>query len=160
MTSLAISDLGSEYDRIFGQKPEDAGAGRQRLCRVCGGWHRLDAWPHNCRSEAPRRNRDLAAPQLAPRFDEFRTGLTETAEIIGDRRSKREFMDRHDLVEWDDGVQPDPGPTERQWKEDFVHDFKRAQQEDPLNRPPVDVIGQTDTGGAGEIDITSMEIST
>lgn len=21
---------------------------RQRLCRVCGGWHELDAWPHNC----------------------------------------------------------------------------------------------------------------
>ena len=21
---------------------------RQRFCRVCGGWHSPDAWPHNC----------------------------------------------------------------------------------------------------------------
>lgn len=159
MTRLALSELGDEYARIFGPKAEEPGTGRQRSCRFCGGWHRVDAWPHNCRPDAPRRNRDLSAPQLAPRFEAFQTGLTETAEVIGDRKAKREFMDRHDLVEWDDGIAPDPEPTERQWKDDFVQDFKRAQQKDPLNRPPADVIGQTDTAGAGEIDTAGMEIS-
>jgi hypothetical protein len=24
---------------------------RQRYCRVCGGWHELDRWPHNCMPE-------------------------------------------------------------------------------------------------------------
>lgn len=158
-TRLAMSSLGSEYDRIFGPPAEARDPGRQRLCKVCGGWHRLDAWPHNCRPEAPPRNRDLAAPQLAPRFDPFVTGVTETAEIIGDRKAKREFMARHDLVEFDAGVKPDPGPTERQWKEEFVQDFKRAQEEDPLNRPPVDIIGRTDTEGAGEIDVAGIEVA-
>lgn len=159
VTRLAISELGAEYTRIFGQPCNEPGNGRQRLCKVCGGWHRLGAWPHNCRSAAPARNLDLAAPQLAPRFEEFRTGMTDTAEVIADRKAKREFMARNDLVEWDDGVKPDPGPTERQWKEDFVQDFKRAQEEDPLNRPPVEVIGRTDLDGAAEIGTAEMEIS-
>jgi hypothetical protein len=67
-------------------------------------------------------------------------------------------MERHDLVEHDEGVAPPPEPTKREWIEDFVQDFKRAQEEDPLNRPPVDVIGQTDTDGAGEIDVSEVEI--
>jgi hypothetical protein len=37
---------------------------RQRFCRVCGGWHELDRWPHNCMPE-----RNLAASNLpAPHF--------------------------------------------------------------------------------------------
>lgn len=37
---------------------------RERFCRVCGGWHQLDKWPHNCM--APR---NLAASDLpAPHF--------------------------------------------------------------------------------------------
>lgn len=36
----------------------------ERLCRVCGGWHRLDQpLPHNCRPEAPRRG-NYAAPRV------------------------------------------------------------------------------------------------
>jgi hypothetical protein len=37
---------------------------RQRYCKVCDGWHDLDAaWPHNCRPEAPQRS-DLPMPML------------------------------------------------------------------------------------------------
>lgn len=32
---------------------------RQRFCRVCGGWHDIEAWPHNCMPE-----RNLAASDL------------------------------------------------------------------------------------------------
>jgi hypothetical protein len=152
-----MTDLGGEYSRIFGTTHKERGAGRSKLCKTCGGWHKLDAWPHNCRPPAPPCSH-LSAPQLAPRFEEFKTGVLDTAEVIGDRKAKREFMERHDLVEHDEGVAPPPEPTKREWIEDFVQDFKRAQEEDPLNRPPVDVIGQTDTDGAGEIDVSEVEI--
>jgi hypothetical protein len=158
MTRLAMSDLGGEYARIFGAQPKERAPGRSRRCKHCGDWHRLDAWPHNCRDERPARNHDLASPQLAPKFEEFITGKTETAEYIGDRKAKREFMDRHDLVEYDEGVAPPREPTHKEWLEDFVQDFKRAQQEDPLNRPPIDRIGETDLGEAEEVDPTDIEV--
>lgn len=37
---------------------------RQRLCKVCGGWHDLDKpWPHNCMTHEPRRQ-TFAAPMV------------------------------------------------------------------------------------------------
>lgn len=157
MSRVAMSDLGPDYSRIFG-RPETGTPGRSKLCRTCGGWHSLQApWPHNCRPPAPPRS-DLAAPQIAPTFSEFKTGATETAEVIGDRKAKREFMDRHDLVEFDEGVAPEREPTRKEWLEDFVQDFKRAQQEDPLNRPPIERIGESDLDGSDEIDTSDMEV--
>lgn len=156
MTRLAMSDLGREYARLFGPR-EESGPGKTRLCKMCGGWHRLDAWPHNCRKERPPRSH-LAAPQLAPRFEEFMTGRTANAEYIGDRRAKREFMERHDLVEFEEGVAPPPQPTEREWEAEFAADLKRAMEEDPLNRPPVDVVGRTDLEGADEVDVNEIEV--
>jgi hypothetical protein len=146
----------AEFTRIFGAKAEETGPGRTRLCKSCGGWHPLDAWPHNCRRPAPPRS-NLAAPLLAPRFDEFVANKT-TGEIVGDRKAKREFMERNDLVEYDEGVKPEREQTELEWTREFVADFKRAQEEDPLNRPPVDVIGQTDTADAGDIDMNQVEV--
>jgi hypothetical protein len=94
---------------------------------------------------------------VAPAFGEFVTGQLEGAEVIGDRRAKREYMERHDLTEYE-AIEPTRGPTAREWEEGFVQDFKRAMEEDPLNRPPVDVIGRTDTEGAGEIDMDQVEV--
>lgn len=157
MTTIAISDLGPEYARIFGPKPEDRGAGRSRLCRSCGDWHSLSRpWPHNCRPPAPPQS-DLSSPMLAPRFDAFVTGRTETAEIIGDRKAKREFMARHDVVEYE----PIDAPREqspREWEAEFAADVKRSMEIDPLSVPPVDVIGRTDTEGAGDIDVDAIEV--
>ena len=156
-----MSDLGAAYTRIFGPR-DDLGAApgqRTRRCRFCGGWHALAAWPHNCREEAPPRA-SLAAPMIAPRFDPFVAGAHDAPVIINDPRSKREYMARHDLVEYDAGVKPDTGPTEREWVQDFVTDFKRACEEDPLNRPPTEIIGRTDTEGAGEIDVNGIEVAT
>lgn len=158
MTRLAISDLGAEYTRIFGQ-PEERSVGRSRLCKVCGSWHSLaQPWPHNCRSEAPPRA-DLAAPRIAPRFDAFVAGDHDAPVVINDRRDKRNFMDEHDLVEYDEGVKPEPEQTERQWREEFAQDFKAAMEMDPLNRPPTEIIGRTDLEGAEEINPDTIEVA-
>ena len=37
---------------------------RQRLCKVCGGWHELDDWPPECVTSSPDRRSDLAGPML------------------------------------------------------------------------------------------------
>jgi hypothetical protein len=153
-----LSDLPrDEYARIFGAQGQ-RGTGRARLCGHCGAWHKIGEIPHNCRDEAPPRSH-LAAPMIAPKFEPFQTGALEDPVIINDRRDKRNHMDRNDLVEFDEGVKPPPPPTQREWMEGFVKDFQRAEQEDPLNRPPVERIGETDTNEAGEIDTTGMEIA-
>lgn len=158
MTRLAMSDLGAEYARIFGPRdPLDAAPGkRTRKCKVCGGWHAVDAWPHNCAPERPPRA-NLPAPRIAPKFTEFVAGTHDDPVIINDRSDKRSYMDRHGLAEYDAGVKPPPGPTEREWQEQFAADLKRVIETDPLNRPPIERIGETDTEGAGEIDTSDME---
>lgn len=156
MTRIAMSDLGGEYARIFGQ-PE-TGVGRARLCKVCGDWHPAGRVPHNCRPEALPRAK-LAAPMLAPKFEAFVAGDHDAPVIINDPRDKRSFMDRHDLVEFDEGVKPPPEQTEKEWLAEFVEDFNRAEQTDPLNRPPTEVIGRTDLEGAIEIDPTTIEVA-
>lgn len=160
MTRIAMSDLGGEYARIFGPRDDlDAAPGkRSRKCRFCGGWHPLDAWPHNCRSEVPPRA-NLAAPMLAPKFEPFIAGTHDAPVIINDPRDKRSFMDQHDLVEFDEGIKTEPEQTEKEWVAEFVEDFKRAEQTDPLNRPPTEVIGRTDLEGAAEIDPTTIEVA-
>ncbi|MBX4932120.1 hypothetical protein [Rhizobium bangladeshense] len=37
---------------------------RERYCRVCGGWHPLDAWPHNCMPVKNLAQSDLPAPHF------------------------------------------------------------------------------------------------
>lgn len=98
------------HAKLFGPKDDlEAEPGRSRKCKVCGGWHSLSKpWPHNCRAEGPRRNINLATPAIAPSFEPFRTGVLEGAEIIGSRADKREYMKKHDLVEYDEGVNNDP----------------------------------------------------
>jgi len=156
MSRIAMSDLGAEYARIFG-KPE-RGVGRARLCKVCGDWHPAGQTPHNCRAEAPPRAA-LAAPMIAPKFEAFVAGDHTNPVVINDHADKRAYMDRHDLVEFDEGVQPEPEQTERQWVEEFAQDFKRAVETDPLNRPPTEIIGRTDLQDAEEIDTSTIEIA-
>lgn len=127
------------------------------ICRFCGDMHQRGRTPDNCREEAPPRNPRLALPHIAPPYQPFIASHTEGI-VIDDRRAARNFMDQHDLVEYDAGVKPPPGPTEREWKEQFAQDVERQIQTDPLNRPPVEVIGRTDTEGAGEIDTAGIEV--
>ncbi|MBY3239243.1 hypothetical protein HFO17_32855 [Rhizobium laguerreae] len=37
---------------------------RERYCRVCGGWHPLDKWPHNCMPVKNLARSDLPAPHF------------------------------------------------------------------------------------------------
>ncbi|MBB2840617.1 UNVERIFIED_ORG: hypothetical protein GGE64_004393 [Rhizobium etli] len=37
---------------------------RERYCRVCGGWHELDRWPHNCMTVKTVAQSDLPAPHF------------------------------------------------------------------------------------------------
>lgn len=159
MSIHAVNLSPDDFARVFGATRTISPAGRSRLCPSCGDWHRLDRpWPHNCRPPVELRS-DLSAPMLAPAFEPFMTGKTETAEYIGDRRDKREYMDRHELVEFDAGVKPDE-VSERDYTRELVMDFKRAIEEDPLNRPPMERIGETDTEGAGEISVDPAEVAT
>lgn len=147
-----------EFAAIFGTHAERE-PGRSQLCRFCGGWHRLDQpWPHNCREPDPPRNPELATPQIAPPFHAFQTVGADPV-IIGSRHDKREYMARNDLVEYDAGVRPEPEPTEREAKQVFAQQIKRFAETDPLNIPPLDRIGETDTAGAGEVSLDGVEIA-
>jgi hypothetical protein len=37
---------------------------RQRFCRVCGGWHEPDNWPHNCMPAQQGAQSDLSRPMI------------------------------------------------------------------------------------------------
>ncbi|ARM87410.1 hypothetical protein RHEC894_CH01071 [Rhizobium sp. CIAT894] len=37
---------------------------RERYCRVCGGWHALDQWPHSCMPARNAAQSDLPAPHF------------------------------------------------------------------------------------------------
>ncbi|MDR9813186.1 hypothetical protein [Rhizobium hidalgonense] len=37
---------------------------RERYCRVCGGWHALDQWPHSCMPAQNAAQSDLPAPHF------------------------------------------------------------------------------------------------
>lgn len=157
MSKFAVDLPEDEFARIFGN-PDRGVTGRSRLCRVCGGWHRMDKpWPHNCRREALPRA-DLASPMVAPPFMPFRTGQMAEAVIINDRREKADYMERHDLAEYDSGIEAPREPTDREWQVEFVADFKRQIETDPLNRPPVERVGETDTEGAGDIATDDIEV--
>ncbi len=149
----------AQYAAIFGKRDTAGGAGRTRLCKVCGEWHSLDKpWPHNCRPPAPPRA-DYAAPMLAPKFEPFKPSMLDDR-IINDRREKLSYMDEHDLVEYDEGVKPEREPTDREWEEQFVADVKRAQDLYPgENVEPVDIVGQTDLDGSPEVEISDIEVA-
>lgn len=154
------------HSAIFGPR-DDLGVttpGRSRHCKTCGGWHRLDRpWPHNCRPPAPARNRNLATPQIAPKFEPFKTGVLDGAAVISNRYEKSEYMKRNDLVEHETGVGDRNG-----WVEDYetereiVADLKRFHETDPENLPPdlkaqrMDEAGSLDDGS--EINASDIEV--
>lgn len=137
-----------QHARIFGPPEREDRPGAYRKCRTCGGWHARGRVPHNCRPPAPPRNPDLATPQLAPTFQAFKTGVTENAEIIGDRRAKREYMEKHGLAEYDEGVtKPDDHWTAQKEEEREIAEL-------------ISTIAQTDTDYLSDragFDVTNPE---
>ena len=158
-----------QFARVFGPRDEldSNGPGRSRKCKSCGGWHRTDRpWPHNCRSEAPARNPELATPQLAPSFDPFITTDVRDpdAEVIGSRNDKREYMKRHDLVEYETGVKDEAGQWSREIDEtrEVAETVKRFMDTDkeywtPEQRGEVADTRELQTDGQ-DVDVTAAEI--
>lgn len=145
-----------EHARIFGASDDmgAAGTGRVRKCRTCGGWHRAGAWPHNCRPPVPPRNPRLAAPQVAPVFHEFRTGVLPGAEVVGDRRAKREYMERHGLAEFDEGIQR----PEEHWTYEREQERAIGELMADLSHSDTEGINARLTAETGEpIDVTNPE---
>lgn len=130
----------ARHAAIFGPRDdlEPDVPGRKRRCRVCGDWHRTDRpWPHNCRPEAAPRNRDLSTPQIAPPFEPFKAGAVEEPEVISSRNDKREYMKRHDLVEYDSGVgDRNEWVEQHEERREIVDTLKRFHETDPLNLSP------------------------
>lgn len=157
----------AKHAAIFGPKDdlEPEAPGRSRKCKVCGGWHSLSRpWPHNCREPAPPRNRDLAAPRIAPSFEPFKTGMLETAEVIGSRGDKREYMKRNDLVEYDEGVSnPADHWTEAKRDErelgELISTISQTDTEYLTQRVGFDVSNPERVDEAGTLD-AGTEIST
>lgn len=164
MPAVGVSQ--KDYNRVFGPKDDldSTGAGRSRKCKMCGGWHRLDQpWPHNCRPEAPKRNQNLKTPQLAPKFEAFRTGALESAEVINSRADKREYMKKNDLVEYDNGITNKQSWVEQiEYENEIVADLKRFHEIDSENLTPdlkaqrMEESGTLDEGT--EINVTDIEI--
>lgn len=159
MKSLDLTP--EQHARIFGPQLEERRQGRSRLCRVCGGWHALDRpWPHNCRGEQ-RPPPKLAAPMLAPRFPEHVAHHSGEPEVIWGRRSQREYMKRNDLIQYEEGIEGQRKPEwieEREEIEAFGQALKKQTELDPLARPPIERIGESDLAGAEDIDTTRMDV--
>lgn len=162
---MRIAMTPERHAAIFGPTLEEPGTGRIRKCKSCGDWHRLDRpWPHNCRKEGPRRNVNLAAPQLAPTFDAFMTGQTDDAVYIGDRGAKRDYMERNGLVEYDEGVTNEPNWVEQKRELDEVaQDLKRFSETDEDYWSPdhyaVDPTKDDLNTEGQDVDMTQVEIA-
>lgn len=142
-----------KHAAIFGPKEaEPPHTGRSRKCKTCGGWHPLNRpWPHNCRSPNDGPRQILSAPLLAPAFEPFVTGKTDTAEVINSRNEKREYMKRHDLVEHDTGVDHrNEWVEERANEREVVETIKRFRETDTDNLSPDLKLQRMEEGGSLE----------
>lgn len=144
------------YAAIFGASERAAEPGRYRLCRVCKGWHKAGHVPHNCRPPAERLQH-LAAPQIAPPFEAFRTGYLEGWEVINSRNEKRDYMERNDLVEYDEGVgKRNEWVEENDLRREIIEDIRQLRATDTDYYGP-DLKAQTMDEGGGLDDGTEIE---
>lgn len=156
---MAIADPAT-FNRIFGPRDDlNAYPGRSILCKSCGGWHALDKpIPHNCRKERLTPS-PLAAPMLTAPFGEFRTSPLDDGVVIGDRKARREYMARNDLVDYDPGITNaetwvDKINADRQW----VADFKAVCEMDPLAREPIQTLDRVATNDPDGIAPDAIEV--
>lgn len=149
------------WARVFGAPDPERRAGAQRLCKVCGGWHMLDAWPHNCVEPDWRPEQRLASPMVIGDVPEHSPAQ---GVHITTRQEQRDYMARNGLVEHE-AFTSTAGTgrqdfTSKTYEADLVQDIKRALQEDPLNRPPVESVEQANADAADEekVDTSNVEI--
>lgn len=149
------------FDRVFGAPDPEKRAGRQRLCKYCGGWHLIEAWPHNCREPDWRPPQYLKAPMVMRDVDAH---IAEPGVIINSRSDQREYMRRTGNVEFEDFKETSGTHRHveefqtRSYKEELVEDIKRAIEEDPLNRPPPTLIEQANEHVTAEEKVTTEDM--
>lgn len=126
---------------IFGLHDDmDRSGGRKRKCKSCGDWHSTEKpWPHNCRP--PRREMQiLDAPRIISDVEPHVDGGV----LIDSRQKQREYMKKNGLIEHEDfTATAGTGKQDfnsRTYEEELVQDIKKSLQEDPLNRPPPQMI--------------------
>lgn len=82
---------------------------RERYCKVCGGWHQLDRWPHNCLPERPQRS-DLPGPMvIRDTMDPVQS--MQDGKMYDSKRAMRAHYRRAGVIEvGDDPSVMDPKP--------------------------------------------------
>lgn len=159
---MAVSGISAEkYAGIFGT-PDDLGekGGRKRKCKSCGDWHSLSKpWPHNCR-EVKRNMQVLPAPRVIGDVEPH----VHDGVLIGGRVDQREFMKKRGLVEFENFEES--AGTHKQdfgskaYEAELVQDIKRSLEEDPLNRPPPQMIEEVNEKATADeaISTENMEV--
>lgn len=97
---------------------------RQRLCKVCGGWHYVDAIPHNCQShDWPMQY--LSAPMVVR--DTQRPLMSMTNGKIYDSKSEmRKEYKRAGVIEVGNEKPPRPKPDVKAYRKDRQAAIGRA----------------------------------
>lgn len=157
----------ARHAEIFGARDpvyDAPGVGRSRLCKSCGGWHKLNAWPHNCRRPSPPRA-NLATPMVSHDIEPFKTGALPEDPVIGSRRERREYMERNDLVDYDPGIgRRAKWVEEHDEKRERIGVIKRFMDTDPLALDPEykiqGVVGRDKEvlNDGAEVDLTDVPI--
>jgi len=98
---------------------------RERYCKVCGGWHKLDEWPHNCMPERIWTRSDLGAPMvISDTMDPVQSQLDGR---LYDSKSKlRATYKAAGVVEVGNDVKTTPKPIERPKKQEIRASVERA----------------------------------
>lgn len=77
---------------------------KQRYCRVCGGWHQLDRWPHNCMPERIMSASDLPSPHFIS--DSIEIQSMHDGQIYTSKSRLRSEYKAHGVIEIGNEKQP------------------------------------------------------
>jgi len=158
----------AKFDRIFGPPDIDYDdrVGRKRVCKICGGWHLVDAWPHNCRPPKLTPPQRLSAPMV---MADVEPHMPEPGVVIGSRKEQREYMREKGVVEFE-AFNETAGTHKqllkegdhgyREYEKELVQDIKKAIHQDPEYRPPPQAIEEVNEKATAEeaISTEGMEV--
>lgn len=102
---------------------------RERFCKVCKGWHRLDQpWPHNCRQEDWRQRSDLPGPMLIRDEIDHVQSMATGKWYSSKAKLRQEYKDLGMIEVGNDPIvtQPTPFKRKKPTKEDVTPAVERA----------------------------------
>ena len=84
----------------------------ERFCKVCRGWHDLDApWPDNCRPERTLARADFATPYVLGDIEDYQSPID--GKWITSRSHRREDLKANDCIPWEPGIGTKAGAKDR-----------------------------------------------